>query len=98
MLMVKQWLRTMVARPNLKVLLVRAWGSRRMQTCLASSSRTQWVRTPGPTTALISTVRDLGWNMPRPFAFETPGGTIHEMHHAEVDTLITEVAQAAENT
>ena len=98
MQMVKQWLRAMVAQPHFRQLLGRAWGTQKMKSYLASSTKVQWMKAQGPTTALIATLKDIGWSMPAPFAFQTPGGDILQMNKDEVGQVVTEIGKAAEET
>ena len=92
--LLRRYLRTLSAQPRLRKMLGQAWGTQRLQTFIESSGRTQWMRTTGPVTAVISTLRDLSWKVVGPCSFQSPQGDTFDLRD-DVDTLLLQLAQAA---
>ena len=86
----------MVSNTKLRTMLGKAWHGKRIQNFLASSTRAQWMRVCGPTTALIATLRDLGWAMDAPGQITTEAGELFHMNNLHQQEILHQVAKAAE--
>ena len=94
--LIKQYLRALVSNTKLRTMLGKAWHGKRIHNFLASSTRAQWMRVCGPTTALIATLRDLGWAMDAPGQITTEAGELFHMNNLHQQEILHQVAKAAE--
>ena len=94
--LIKQYLRALVNNPKLRAMLGKAWHGDMIQRFIASSTRAQWMRVCGPTTALIATLRDLGWAMIAPGQIATESGEMFQMNDLHQQEILHHVAKAAE--
>ena len=97
LVLLKRYYKTLAEQPHLRVLLGKAWATDKLKNFVSSSRRTQWMRTNGPTTAVISTMKDLNWEVVGPASFKSPQGDTFELR-SDVDVLLRQLAIAADTS